>query len=113
MRLPRPLSRNRSLAITAAAALLSVLPIAAQAEPASAAVSADPTVTVTYPVNGQTVIKSVNSTLTLGPGTLAATVDPATGGLTANLTLPPATGSFRVLGTIPVTATPARPAARP
>ena len=88
MRLHRPSSRNRSLAATAAAGLLSVLGIAAQAGPASAAVAADPTITATCPMNGQTVIKSVNSTLTLSPGKLAATVDLATGALTASLALP-------------------------
>jgi hypothetical protein len=91
--------------MTAAAGLLLSLGLAAQAAPASAAATADQTASLTYPVNGSTVIKAVNSTLTLGPGSLAATVDLTTGALTANLTLPKATASFKEFGIIPVTAT--------
>jgi len=66
---------------------------------------ADTTVTVTYPVTGSTFIKAINSTVALGPGTLATTADLTTSTLTGTLTLPPATGSFQELGLVPVTAT--------
>jgi hypothetical protein len=56
-------------------------------------------------VNGSTFLKAPNFTLPLGPGTLAATVDVATGKVKANLTLPDATGTFKQFGIIPVTAT--------
>ena len=71
----------------------------------SAAASADSTLNATYPVNGSTYIATPGATLPLGPGKLAATVDLDTGAITANLTLPNATGSFKELGLIPVTAT--------
>jgi len=58
-----------------------------------------------YKVSGSTFLKSPNFTLALGPGTLSATVNAATGKLTANLSLPNATGSFKQSGIIPVTAT--------
>jgi hypothetical protein len=68
--------------------------------------SADTSITASYPVSGSTYIKSINSTLSLGPGTLTSTVDLTTSAITAStLTLPPSTGTFRELGFIPVTAT--------
>ncbi len=72
--------------------------------PASAA-SADTTVTVTYPVTGSTHIKAIGSTVSLGPGTLTSTLDLNTSAVSATLSLPAATGSFKELGFIPVTAT--------
>jgi hypothetical protein len=72
---------------------------------ASPTAAADTTVTVTYPVTGSTFIKAINSTVALGPGTLATTADLTTSTLTGTLTLPPATGSFKELGLVPVTAT--------
>jgi len=72
---------------------------------ASAPAAAGSTLTVTYPVNGSTFINKVNSTVTLGPGKLVATANLTTLALTANLSLPPATGTFTEFGFIPVTAT--------
>jgi hypothetical protein len=72
---------------------------------ASPAVPADQTVNVTYPVNGSTFIKAINSSITLGPGTLSTTADLTTSTLTGTLSLPPATASFKELGLVPVTAT--------
>ena len=72
---------------------------------ASRAAPADQTITLTYPVTGSTVIKKINSTIPLGPGTLSTAGDLTTSTLTATLTLPPATGSFKELGFVPVTAT--------
>jgi hypothetical protein len=91
----------RGVAATAVAGLLALATIAAT----PAAASADTTLKVKYPVNGSTFLKAANATVTLGPGTLKSTVDLTTGALTASLKLPPATGSFKELGLIPVTAT--------
>ena len=63
------------------------------------------TLTVRYPVNGSTFLKAANATVTLGPGTLRSKVNLTTGKVTASLNLPPATGSFKELGVVPVTAT--------
>jgi hypothetical protein len=90
----------RSLVIVAAAGGLLSLALA----PASTALAGS-SVTVTYPVTGSTYIKAINSTLSLGPGTLTSTVDLKTSAVSANLSLPAATGSFKELGFIPVTAT--------
>jgi len=91
------------LAATAAAAVAGI----ALATPAlaSPAAPSDTTVSVSYPVTGSTFIKAIGSTIDLGPGTLSTTADLTTSTLTGTLTLPPATGSFKELGLIPVTAT--------
>jgi hypothetical protein len=93
-------SAVKSLLIAAAAGGLLSLGLV----PASAA-SAGSSVTVTYPVTGSTYLKAVDSTLSLGPGTLTSTVDLSTSAVRATLSLPAATGSFTELGFIPVTAT--------
>jgi hypothetical protein len=92
----------RGVAAAALTGLVAALTIAAS--PAAASAS-DTTLTVRYPINGTTFIKATNASLTLGPGTLKSTVDLNTGALTASLKLPPATGSFKELGLVPVTAT--------
>ena len=46
-----------------------------------------------------------NADVPLGPGHLTATADLSTDAITATLTLPNATGSFKELGLVPVTAT--------
>jgi hypothetical protein len=78
---------------------------AAPAARAARAAPSDTTVSVSYPVTGSTFIKAINGAIDLGPGTLATTADLTTSTLTGTLTLPPATGSFRELGLVPVTAT--------
>jgi hypothetical protein len=90
----------KSLVIAAAAGGLLSLGVV----PATMA-SADTTVTVTYPVTGSTYLKAINSTVPLGPGTLSSTVDLNTSAVSATLSLPAATGSFKEFGFIPVTAT--------
>jgi hypothetical protein len=72
---------------------------------ANAAPAADPMLNATYPVNGTSTINATTSSLTLGPGTLTASLDTTTLAFTGNLDLPPATGSFTELGFVPVTAT--------
>ena len=97
------------LAATAAAAVAGIAAatpaLASPAAPTAKAALADTTVSVSYPVTGSTFIKAINSTIDLGPGTLATTADLTTSTLTGTLTLPPATGSFKELGLVPVTAT--------
>ena len=100
MRLVR-FRRVRFVGATAAAGLVAVCTVAASAGPASA----DVVVHAKYKVTGSTFIKAANFTLALGPGKLASTLDANTGKLTAKLTLPNATGSFKQDGLVPVTAT--------
>jgi hypothetical protein len=92
---------GRGMAATAIAGLLALVTVAA----IPAAASAATTLTVRYPVNGSTFLKAANATVTLGPGTLRSKVNLTTGKVTASLNLPPATGSFKELGVVPVTAT--------
>jgi hypothetical protein len=82
-------------AATATAAIVSV-PGTAQAAPF---------LNVAYPFTGSTHIAGVNDDLNLGPGTLAAQLDLATGAATASITLPPAPGDFNAIGIIPVSVT--------
>jgi hypothetical protein len=98
------LIRSPGLRRTAVAAAAGVLAFSGLIASAGAA-SASSTINATYPVTGSTYLKGPNFTLDLGPGTLASTVNVKTGKLTADLTLPPATGSFKQDGLIPVTAT--------
>jgi hypothetical protein len=92
---------GHGMAVTAVAGLLALATIAAT----PVAASADTTLKVGYPVHGSTFLKAANATVPLGPGTLRSKVDLNTGALTASLNLPPATGSFKEFGLIPVTAT--------
>ena len=95
-----------SAAILAAGAT-AVLAVGAGAVPAfaaPAAPSADSTISATYPVTGTTTIKKLNTSVALGPGSLAVVLDTTQSTLTATLSLPAATVSTTVLG-IPVTAT--------
>ena len=94
----------RRIAAIAAAGLLAGTGLALGAGSATAA-QPDASLYASYPVNGTTTIASTNSSMALGPGTLAAVLDVGTGAITGNLTLPPATGSFTEFGIVPVTAT--------
>lgn len=58
-----------------------------------------------YKVTGTTFLAGPKTSVALGPGTLAAKVNASTGKLTATLSLPPATASFKQFGIIAVTAT--------
>jgi hypothetical protein len=101
-----PSLRLRGLMSVAVAGALALAGAAAGASTASAATPHDDSfLYASYPVNGSTTIHSTDSTMTLGPGTLSAALDVTTSDFTANLTLPPATGSFKELGFVPVTAT--------
>jgi hypothetical protein len=96
----RPLMLLLATATAAAGIGLSATPALA-----SRSAPADQTITLTFPVTGSTFIKRINSSIPLGPGTLTSTADLTTSTLTATLSLPPATGSFKELGFVPVTAT--------
>jgi hypothetical protein len=103
---------RRRLTLLAASAAAAVAGIAAATPalaspgaPAARTAPSDSTVSVSYPVTGSTFIKAIGGTIDLGPGTLSTTADLTTSTLTGTLTLPPATGSFKELGLIPVTAT--------
>ena len=90
--------RKASVLLVAAMAASAV---GVSASPAAAAAD----INATYPINGVSHINSNDSDLPLGPGSLHATVDLDSGALTASVSLPPATGNFKELGIIPVTAT--------
>lgn len=92
---------TRLAAITVSAGLLAAVGLAATAGPASA----DSVINVHYALTGTTFIKKLNTTVNLGSGTLAASVDLTTGTSSSTLTLPPATASVNELGLIPVSAT--------
>jgi hypothetical protein len=101
MRFFRPL-RIRTTMAAGIVALAAVFTVAATAVPASATAS---TIKATYPVTGSTFLNAPSASLPLGPGKLVAHVNASTGAVKATLTLPDATGSFKELGVIPVTAT--------
>jgi hypothetical protein len=94
-------ARTRYTTMISAAALLSGGSLIVSSGAASAATNLH----ASYRVTGSTLLKAPNFTLRLGPGTLAADVNLATGAIKATLTLPDATGSFLQDGVIPVTAT--------
>ena len=94
--------RRPSVVISATAAALAVAGALAAASPAAAAPGIK--VHASYKVTGSTHIAKPNFDIALGPGTLASTLNPKNGSLTATLTLPNATGSFKQFGVIPVTA---------
>lgn len=89
--------RTASVLVAAMAATA----VGVSASPAAAAAD----LSATYPINGVSHINSNDSDLPLGPGSLKATVNLDSGALTASVSLPPATGNFKELGFIPVTAT--------
>ena len=94
----------RAVTAAAAASLLAAAAIIAALAPQAAA-AAGSGVTVAYPAHGSTYLEAPNTTVSLGPGTLVATLNFAAATLTGSLTLPPATVSFQEFGLIPVSAT--------
>jgi hypothetical protein len=97
----RPLVR----VLASAAAVAGGIALAATPALASQSAPADTLITVAYPVSGSTYIKAINTTVSLGAGTLTSTADLNTSATSSTLSLPAATASFRELGFIPVTAT--------
>ena len=100
-RLPRRSLARRLSVLAAGASLLAAAAVAATAGSASA----DTVVNAHYALTGTTFIKKLNTTVNLGSGTLAATVDLDTGASSSTLSLPPATASVKELGLVPVSAT--------
>lgn len=98
---------SRRVRATIAAAAAGGLAVAGMlvAAPAANAAPADDSLLASYPVSGSTAIAATKSSMNLGPGTLDATLDVDNNTFSANLDLPPATGSFTELGFLPVTAT--------
>ena len=92
---------RRAVTISAAGVLATAGVLASSVS----AASADTTATLKYPVSGTTHLAKPNADVALGPGHLVSTADLNTDTITARLTLPPATGSFKELGLVPVTAT--------
>jgi hypothetical protein len=95
----------RCAAAVGATALMTAGAFAATAATAGSASAATNIVHAKYKVSGTTYLAGPESSLTLGPGTLKATVNLSSGKISATLSLPPATGSFTELGIVPVTAT--------
>ena len=91
----------RRVAALGSAGLVAAGALVAAGGPASAATF----IKAKYKITGSTFLAGPMATLKLGPGTLSAKVNAGTGKVTATLTLPPATGSFKQFGVIPVTAT--------
>jgi hypothetical protein len=89
----------------AAAATATVALSAAAIAAGTGVASASATIHASYKVTGTTYLAGPKSSLALGPGTLSAAVNASNGKLTATLSLPDATGSFKEFGIIPVTAT--------
>lgn len=70
----------------------------------SGTAAADPI--FTYDITkGTSTIKKLNAELPLGPGSLVVDLEGATGRFTADMQLPPATGTFKIFGIFPTTAT--------
>lgn len=88
-------------AVLGSAGLIAAGALAAAGGPASAA----SIIKAKYKISGSTFLAGPMATLALGPGALSAKVNASTGKLTATLSLPPATASFKQFGVIPVTAT--------
>jgi hypothetical protein len=86
-----------------AAGLVGAGALVAAAGPASAGPAAS--ITAKYKVKGSTFLVGPGATLPLGPGQLTAKVNGSTGKVSATLSLPPATASFKQFGVVPVTAT--------
>jgi hypothetical protein len=83
-RLPRrPLAR-RLTALAAGTSLLAAAGVAATAGRASA----DTVINAHYALTGITFLKKLNTTVNLGSGTLAATVDLTTGPVSGSYTIP-------------------------
>jgi hypothetical protein len=91
----------RAVTVPAAVGLLAAAAVTA----ASPAASASNTLTIDFPVHGSTHLKAPNTNVSLGPGTLRSTVNFNNGDITASLTLPEASVSFKEYGLIPVAAT--------
>jgi hypothetical protein len=95
----------------AAVVLLAVLLGVSLIAPSAGA--ADPTVTITDNLDASTHLKKLNQDVKIPRGTLTATINLATGQLTGNISLPPATVTLHEVGLPLATATMAVEQAQP
>ncbi|MGW0773468.1 hypothetical protein ACWD01_07365 [Streptomyces sp. NPDC002835] len=93
--------RGRRVLVRAAVALAAGLGLVAATSGSAHAVP----IRLDYPLTGTTHLAGTGSDLALGPGVLEVTADLRAGTLSANTQLPPAPGSFKMLGAIPVSVT--------
>src|SRR5215469_13596837 len=101
----RPAWARRAAALGSTGLVAAVLVTAGSLVAAGGAASAASFIKARYKVTGTTFLAGPNTSVSLGPGTLSAKVNGSTGKLTATLSLPPATASFKQLGVVQVTAT--------
>lgn len=99
--MPRLTRKRRFVALATGASLLALGAVATTGGTARA----DTVLNVHYALTGTTFIKKLNTTVNLGAGTLAATVDLTTNTTSSTLTFPPAVASVKEFGIVPVTAT--------
>lgn len=97
------MGKRRMLAGLAVTTMAAVTAIAFSVGPAKA----DTVIDAAFPVTGSTHLNGTNSDMALGPGTLSSAVDLSVTpvSVTGNVSLPPSTGSFNVIGIVPVSAT--------
>lgn len=93
--------RGRRAALRGAVALAAGVGLVAATSGSAHAVP----IRLDYPLAGSTHLEGTGSDLALGPGVLEVTADLRAGTLLANTKLPPAPGSFKMLGAIPVSVT--------
>jgi hypothetical protein len=94
-------SRGRRAALRGAVALTAGLGLAVATSGPAHAVP----IRLDYPLTGSTHLEGTGSDLALGPGVLKVTADLKAGTLLADTVLPPAPGSFKMIGAIPVSVT--------
>jgi hypothetical protein len=97
--MPRVLGSKFAVAAVGLAALVGVSLVAPSAG------AADPTVTITDNLDASTHLNTLNQDVKIPRGTMTATINLATGALTGNITLPPATVTLRQVGLPIATAT--------
>jgi hypothetical protein len=97
-----PIRSTMARLMTAAGTAVVTAGVAISVIPAGA--SAATLVHASYKVTGSTHLSGPGFSMALGPGKLSSTLNAANGKLTAKLSLPDATGSFKQFGLIPVTA---------
>lgn len=100
-RIPSRKQQRRLAAVAAGTSLLAAIGIAATAGPASA----DDVIGVHYALTGTTFLAKLNTTVNLGPGILAGSIDLTNLTSTSTMMLPPVTVSVQAFGFTPASAT--------
>lgn len=80
-------------------------PFSSASAASAATTTADPTLAINWTVNASTDLKKLNLDVTVPQRKFVGSIDLVTGGLTGDLTLPPAQTTINVLGLPTVTAT--------